>query len=229
MAGKKLATSKSAFIRSQPATMAGSEVVAKAKAAGIKLSRQLVASVRMSQKWTATQLRGRGRSARERTKKSSSVNRSSFVRRVAALTLAEREVARLASEGLSNGDVAKARGTSVNTVARQMLVILRKLGIASRQVLAARVWQDRALGHAETLGRSGRTSPSPSRVAAAWRDLTVRERQVLRLLARNLTYKIVARKLDTSPTTVSVTFQSACGRLRSVSRPSRRARGRRAS
>jgi DNA-binding CsgD family transcriptional regulator len=55
----------------------------------------------------------------------------------AALTAAEREVVRLALDGLSNAQVARARGTSVSTVANQLASIFRKLGVGSRYELIA--------------------------------------------------------------------------------------------
>ena len=62
--------------------------------------------------------------------------------RLAALTVAELEVARLAHTGLSNRGIASARGTSTHTVARQMAGVLKKLRIGSRLALATvpEVW-----------------------------------------------------------------------------------------
>jgi DNA-binding CsgD family transcriptional regulator len=48
------------------------------------------------------------------------------------LTEAERTVARLAADGMTNHEIARTRGTSVRTTANQMAGILRKLGVASR-------------------------------------------------------------------------------------------------
>lgn len=56
----------------------------------------------------------------------------------AALSEAEREVAGLAIRGLSNAEIAEARGTRVRTVANQMASIFQRLRVASRQELAAR-------------------------------------------------------------------------------------------
>ncbi len=56
--------------------------------------------------------------------------------RVAALSRAELEVARLAHAGLSNGRIASLRKTSSHTVARQMAGVLRKLRVGSRLALA---------------------------------------------------------------------------------------------
>ena len=52
------------------------------------------------------------------------------------LTRAERDVARLVREGLSNAQIASARKTSVHTVANQIAAIMRKLGVASRVEIA---------------------------------------------------------------------------------------------
>ena len=56
---------------------------------------------------------------------------------LAALSPAEREVARLAGAGFSNGGIATVRRTSKHTVARQMAGVLRKLHVGSRLALAA--------------------------------------------------------------------------------------------
>jgi DNA-binding NarL/FixJ family response regulator len=56
--------------------------------------------------------------------------------RLAALTCAELEVARLARAGLSNRGIASLRETSTHTVARQMAGVLKKLRIGSRLALA---------------------------------------------------------------------------------------------
>ena len=52
------------------------------------------------------------------------------------LTPSEREVAKLAREGLSNAAIAELRGTSPRTVANQLARIYRKLGCGSRVGLA---------------------------------------------------------------------------------------------
>lgn len=53
------------------------------------------------------------------------------------LSPAEREVAALAREGLSNAEIARARGVAVRTIANQLASIFRKLGVGSRVELAA--------------------------------------------------------------------------------------------
>jgi DNA-binding CsgD family transcriptional regulator len=54
------------------------------------------------------------------------------------LTPAERQVALAALSGLSNADIARMRGSSPRTVANQLAIIFRKLGVHSRAELAAR-------------------------------------------------------------------------------------------
>ena len=55
------------------------------------------------------------------------------------LTEAEAEVAELALRGLSNREIADARGTSERTVANQLASVYRKLDVHSRAELAARL------------------------------------------------------------------------------------------
>ena len=52
-----------------------------------------------------------------------------------ALTHAERRVATLLLEGLSNQEIARLRGTSVRTVANQAAAIFKKLGVRRRAQL----------------------------------------------------------------------------------------------
>ena len=54
---------------------------------------------------------------------------------VAGLTPAEQRVLDLVRGGLSNAQVAAARGTSVRTVANQVASLFRKLGVQSRAEL----------------------------------------------------------------------------------------------
>ncbi len=57
---------------------------------------------------------------------------------IEALPAAMREVAALALEGLDNAAIARRRGTSVRTVAKQIEAIYRRLGVGSRRELMAR-------------------------------------------------------------------------------------------
>ena len=53
------------------------------------------------------------------------------------LTPAEREVASLVLDGLSNAAIARRRSTAVRTIANQVGSLLRKLDLSSRCELAA--------------------------------------------------------------------------------------------
>jgi DNA-binding NarL/FixJ family response regulator len=57
---------------------------------------------------------------------------------VPELSQAEQGVVRLVLDGCSNQEVARRRGASVKTVANQLQMIYRKLGIGSRFELATR-------------------------------------------------------------------------------------------
>ena len=54
-----------------------------------------------------------------------------------AFTKAESEVAELALRGLSNEEMARARGVSPRTIANQIASIYRKMGVCSRRELRA--------------------------------------------------------------------------------------------
>jgi len=58
---------------------------------------------------------------------------------LAALTQAEREVARLVADGCSNQAIAAKRGARPQTVANQLAAIFRKLAVSSRSELVARL------------------------------------------------------------------------------------------
>ncbi len=55
------------------------------------------------------------------------------------LTAAERSIAELVLGGHTNTAIARARGTSVRTVANQVTALYRKLGVASRRELRVRL------------------------------------------------------------------------------------------
>ena len=57
----------------------------------------------------------------------------------AALTQAEREVARLVADGCSNRAIAARRGARPQTVANQLAAIFRKLAVSSRSELVAQL------------------------------------------------------------------------------------------
>ena len=54
------------------------------------------------------------------------------------LTPAEQEIVRGVVGGASNGEIAKLRGVSANTVANQLRAVYEKLGIRSRYELVSR-------------------------------------------------------------------------------------------
>lgn len=55
------------------------------------------------------------------------------------LSASERDVVARLLAGQSNGEIGQARGTSAKTVANQLHAIYRKLGVNSRDELAARL------------------------------------------------------------------------------------------
>jgi DNA-binding NarL/FixJ family response regulator len=57
------------------------------------------------------------------------------------LTEAERDIVRHLRAGSSNEQIARARGTSERTVAKQVSALLRKLGVGSRVEVA--LWDER--------------------------------------------------------------------------------------
>ena len=57
-------------------------------------------------------------------------------------TPAESAVARLMVAGLPNAEIARARGTSVRTVANQVASVLRKAHVESRHQLVSRLSMD---------------------------------------------------------------------------------------
>ena len=101
--------------------------------------------------------------------------------RVNALSDAELEVARWASASATNADIARARQTSTNTVARQMSSVLSKLGIGARLGLATfpelSAWappdhSEPCDGAAlDSLLRTTGPELGPDRVVAIWREV----------------------------------------------------------
>jgi DNA-binding CsgD family transcriptional regulator len=57
-------------------------------------------------------------------------------RGVEPLTAAEREIAAMVVDGMSNADIARARVKSVRTIANQVASAFRKLGVGSRVELS---------------------------------------------------------------------------------------------
>jgi hypothetical protein len=91
---KKTALSKSDFIRAQPANLSAAEVVAKAKAEGIKLDRVLVYKVRIRAKGGATAKKASG-------PKKGGTSKAAFVRGLPSDTPAKEVVAKAKALGLS--------------------------------------------------------------------------------------------------------------------------------
>jgi DNA-binding CsgD family transcriptional regulator len=58
-------------------------------------------------------------------------------RGVEPLTPAEREIAAMVVEGMSNAEIARARGKSVRTIANQVASAFRKLRVGSRVELSS--------------------------------------------------------------------------------------------
>jgi DNA-binding NarL/FixJ family response regulator len=58
-------------------------------------------------------------------------------RRFAELSVSEREVVELVQRGLSNKEIASARGRSVATVKNQLASVFQKFGVTSRTRLIA--------------------------------------------------------------------------------------------
>jgi DNA-binding CsgD family transcriptional regulator len=58
-------------------------------------------------------------------------------RGVDPLTTTEREIAAMLVDGMTNAEIASARGKSVRTIANQVASAFRKLGVGSRVELAS--------------------------------------------------------------------------------------------
>lgn len=75
------------------------------------------------------------------------------------LTSAERDVARLAADGMSNADIARHRGVSVRTIETQMTAALRGLGLTNRHQITTMIpadVRDATDGHmTDTSGEQG--------------------------------------------------------------------------
>jgi DNA-binding CsgD family transcriptional regulator len=102
-----------------------------------------------------------------------------------ALTFSERAVVELVMQGLSNREMALARGVSVQTIANQLTIAYRKLGVQSRRELRAR-WM-----------------ASASMLASLDAVLTPREREVLHLVQQGHANKVIAPTVGVAISTVS--------------------------
>jgi len=116
----------------------------------------------------------------------------------APLTCAEREVRALVLAGRSNAEIARARGTSLRTVANQIASMFRKLGVGSRIHLVASVCRD---GRDSDARRTDREEPQAPLIP--WRTLTPEERAVLSCAAGGAAHKAIAYELGISAGLVS--------------------------
>jgi DNA-binding CsgD family transcriptional regulator len=102
-----------------------------------------------------------------------------------SLTFSERAIVELVMRGLSNRDIALARGVSVQTIANQLTIAYRKVGVQSRRELRAR-W----VASAPVL--------VPFDVV-----LTPREREILHLVRQGHANKVIAPTVGVAISTVS--------------------------
>jgi DNA-binding NarL/FixJ family response regulator len=89
---------------------------------------------------------------------------------VQSLTPREREVARLVSDGLSNGEVAQRLGLSVHTVKNYLFSVFDKIGVSSRAELILYLLSSNAPPKKPVTGATGSRSQ---------RNLSPRSRQAL--------------------------------------------------
>ena len=136
MAAKKTSkkVSKSDFIRQQPASMTGPQVVAKAKEAGLKLSSQLVYAVRGRGKPRKASTGRKPVAAAKPAKAGSTKSKAAFVRGLPSSTPAKDVVAKAKAAGmkLTTSYVYNVRGAA-KTVRRQT----RKAAAVSRPIATA--------------------------------------------------------------------------------------------
>ncbi len=147
---KKAPPSKSDFIRAQPPTLSAAEVLAKAKAAGLKLTSQLVYKVR-----SGTKPKGSAKKTSAPTQTSASTkpptSKAAFVRGLPAGTAAK-EVVKLAKAAgirLDVGYVYNVRGTAKRAT--------KKKGAAAKSPAVSTIASTAAWSvakHAETLLRA---------------------------------------------------------------------------
>ncbi len=107
------------------------------------------------------------------------------------LTQAERALVEAAALGLSNRELAERRRTTEQTVANQLTIAYRKLGVASRRELRA------LLG---TSNPKEQPRPEPPR------SLTPREWTMLCRVEEGLSNKLIAHTLGVSISTVATTL-----------------------
>jgi DNA-binding CsgD family transcriptional regulator len=114
------------------------------------------------------------------------------------LTPSERAAIELVAQGLSNAEVALARGVSVNTIVNQLTSAYRKLRVSGRRELRAA------------------SSPSPAERLARVNQqhrLSPREQQVLALAESGYANKVIAPTVGVGISTVSTTLTRARRKL----------------
>jgi DNA-binding CsgD family transcriptional regulator len=113
-------------------------------------------------------------------------------RRGAALTAAEVDVVARVLAGESNAEIARARRSTSRTVANLLARSYRKLGVASRRELAAKL----------TVGTCLR-----------FPQLSIREQQVAALVALGHSNKLIAYELDLALSTIGGLLADLCKKL----------------
>jgi DNA-binding CsgD family transcriptional regulator len=110
------------------------------------------------------------------------------------LTPAESMLVDLVARGLSNDELASARGASRSTIANQLTRVYRKLGVTGRRELCA------------LIGRERVPQPAP-------KFLSRREREVLTFADFGHSNKLIAHSLGLSVSTVSTMLTRARRKL----------------
>ena len=111
------------------------------------------------------------------------------------LTRSERDVFERVIAGESNQRIAERRGTSLRTVANQIAVVFRKVGVGSRRELCAVA------------------SVVAVPMAGAVNSVTAREKEVATLAARGCSNKAIAHELGLAPSTVGVILMRVSAKL----------------
>jgi DNA-binding NarL/FixJ family response regulator len=132
------------------------------------------------------------------------------------LTPSERWVALALNQGLSNAEIARARGTSVRTVANQVARMFRKFSVHTRTELVRQLGLEPANGVAKESCRAERRTPTRRNRAFLDESATSRHRAVvvdppssavLRRLAREID-RVCAEFHDSDADRASVFWQS---------------------
>ena len=118
----------------------------------------------------------------------------------AKLTSRESDVLRLLARGLSNRLIARKLEISEKTVKNHLSSIYLKIGATDRTQAALYARQVDLTDSGEGAPSAPTSGPLPEKDAPP--ALTVRERGVLRLLARGSSNRVIARNLDISEKTV---------------------------